>query len=109
MKMILEQAIRKRLGNRLEIFGVQLHEIAIVAGFDKDIFAIDPAAIDMKELVGYKGGEFLHGDMVSKIETFEVLKTSKVWATRRFSILPTLARCALEFSFQRVRRARLWI
>lgn len=47
MEMISEQAIRKGFRDRLNIFGVQIHEVSVVALLNKNILAVVTAIIDM--------------------------------------------------------------
>jgi len=60
MEVIPHQAISKRFGHRRDVFGVKLHEIGVVALFDKDVRPVDPTIIDVVVDAGFKGNDGLH-------------------------------------------------
>ena len=56
MKMILQQAKRKRLRHRFDVLEVELQEVAIVALFDEDILAVGAAIEDVIVHAGFERG-----------------------------------------------------
>ena len=47
MKMVSQQAIGEGIGDGFDIFGVQLHEVGVVALFAEDVFAVVAAVVDV--------------------------------------------------------------
>lgn len=47
MKMISEQAIRKGFRDRINVFGVQIHKVGVVAFLNKNILAVVAAIVDV--------------------------------------------------------------
>jgi hypothetical protein len=47
MKMIFQQTIREGFRNRLNVLAVQIQEISVVPFFQKNIFPVDAAIMDM--------------------------------------------------------------
>ena len=58
--MIAEQAVGKGFRNGFNMVGIQLHEIVIVPFFDKQVFPVIPAIVDMVILAGDEGWR-IHG------------------------------------------------
>ena len=52
MEMISEQAICKGFRNRINVFGVQIHEVGVIAFLNKNILTVVAAIIDV--IVGIK-------------------------------------------------------
>jgi hypothetical protein len=52
MKMISKQAVGKGIGNWLDVFGIQIHEVSVIAFLEKDILAVVAAIVDV--IVGLK-------------------------------------------------------
>ena len=47
MKMVSQQAISKSVGYRHDIFDIEFQKIMIVAFFDKNVFAVVAAIVDV--------------------------------------------------------------
>jgi hypothetical protein len=47
VKVVSQQTIGIRIGYRLDVLGVELQKIAVVAFLDKDVFAIVATVVDM--------------------------------------------------------------
>lgn len=60
MEMIAEQAVGKGFRNGFNMVGIQFHEIMIVPFFDKQVFPVIPAIVDMVILAGDEGWR-IHG------------------------------------------------
>ena len=52
--MISHQAVGKGVGDRLDVASVEFEEIGIVALFDKDVFAVVAARLDVVILAAFK-------------------------------------------------------
>ena len=47
MEMITQQAICERVGNRIDVLEVQVHEMFVIAFLDEDILTIVAAIVDV--------------------------------------------------------------
>jgi hypothetical protein len=64
--MILQEAIRARIRNGIDMFPPQFHEVVIIPLLNKDVFAVVPAIVDVIELSEFKRRWILHGDIITR-------------------------------------------
>jgi hypothetical protein len=70
MEMVSKQAIRKCFSDWLDVFGVQIHEVSVIAFLYKNILAVVAAIVDMVIGVVEQRGWAGHG--CSSNETLKV-------------------------------------
>jgi hypothetical protein len=66
MKMIGQQTIGKRLGHQLDMAGIKLQKVAIVAFFLENVLSIITPIVDMVVAAIFEGGWAGHGHPPTK-------------------------------------------
>ena len=64
--MVAQQSVGKRVGDGLDVFDVQAEKVGIVALFDKDVFAIVAAIVDVIVFAVFKWSRLRHGVFVRR-------------------------------------------